>query len=57
MVTTVRCQLSQKSTERPMAAVRNPPTSCTRPDPTRFLIPSASFMIRETRTPVWVESK
>ena len=38
-------------------AVTNPPTSCTRPVPTRFRIPSASDMMREMSTPVFVESK
>ena len=53
----VRCQLSQNSTPSPIAAVTNPPTSCTRPVPTRLRMPSASIMIRETSTPVLVESK
>ena len=41
----------------PSAAVTTPPTSWTRPVPTRFRIPSASLMTRETSTPVCVESK
>ena len=41
----------------PIAAVTKPPTSCTRPVPTRFLMPSASDMMREISTPVCVESK
>ena len=40
-----------------MIAVRIEPTSCTRPVPTRFLMPSASVMMREIRMPVFVESK
>ena len=53
----VSCQFSQNSTPSAMLAVTRPPTSCTRPVPTRFRIPSASLMIREIRTPVLVESK
>ncbi len=40
-----------------IAAVSNPPTSWTSPVPTRFLIPSASFITRDSRIPVWVWSK
>ena len=40
-----------------MPAVTRPPTSCTSPVPTRFRMPSASVMIREIRTPDFVESK
>ena len=54
---TVSCQLSQNRIASPISAVTKPPTSCTRPVPTRFRIPSASFMIRDTRAPVCVESK
>jgi hypothetical protein len=57
MVITVRCQFSQNRTPMPMTAVTSPPTNCTRPVPTRFRMPSASFMMRETSTPVCVESK
>ena len=57
IVIVVRCQFSQKSTAIPIAAVTKPPTSCTRPVPTRFRMPSASDMMREMRTPVCVESK
>ena len=38
-------------------AVTTPPKICARPVPTRLRIPSASFMTRETSTPVLVESK
>ena len=40
-----------------MTAVTTPPTSCTSPVPTRFRIPSASLMMRDSSTPVCVESK
>ena len=40
-----------------MVAVTSPPVSCTSPVPTRFRMPSASFMMREIRMPVCVESK
>src|SRR5205823_9304783 len=45
------------STHSAMLAVRIEPVSCTRPVPTRFLMPSASVMMREIRIPVLVESK
>jgi hypothetical protein len=53
----VSFQLSQKSTPTAITPVSVLPTSCTRPVPTRFRIPSASFMIREMSTPLWVLSK
>ena len=56
-VAVVRRQFSQKSTPSAMPAVTTLPTSCTRPLPTRFRIPSASVMMREMRMPVLVESK
>ena len=56
-VTVVSRQLSQNSTPRAIEAVTMLPTSCTSPLPTRFRMPSASFMIREMSTPVFVESK
>jgi hypothetical protein len=56
-VTAVSRQLSQKSTPTAMAAVTNPPTSCTSPVPTRFRMPSASVMMREISAPVLVPSK
>ena len=56
-VTVVSRQLSQNSTPSAMVAVTMPPTSCTSPLPTRFRMPSASFMMREISTPVLVESK
>ena len=56
-VIAVSRQLSQNSTPMPSTAVTRPPTSCTRPVPTRFLMPSASDMMRDTSTPVCVESK
>ncbi len=40
-----------------MTAVTTLPVSWTRPVPTRFRMPSASDMMREIRTPAWVESK
>jgi hypothetical protein len=55
-ISTVSFQFSQKSTPSEMMAVIEPPTSCTKPLPTRFRIPSASVMIREISTPVCVES-
>jgi hypothetical protein len=56
-VTVVRRQLSQNSTPSATTAVTMPPTRSTRPVPTRFRMPSASDMMREMRTPVFVESK
>ena len=56
-VAVVRRQLSQNSTPNAMEAVTMLPTSCTSPLPTRFRMPSASFMMREISTPVLVESK
>ena len=41
--------------DRPPSAML--PTSCTMPLPTRFRMPSASLMMREMSTPVFVESK
>ena len=38
-------------------AVTRPPTISTMPVPTRFRIPSTSFMTRETRFPVFWPSK
>ncbi len=40
-----------------MPAVTTPPNICSSPVPTRLRIPSASFITRETSTPVFVESK
>ena len=56
-VAVVSFQLIQKSTPSAMTPVITLPTSCTSPVPTRFRIPSASFMMREMRTPLCVESK
>ena len=56
-VTVVSRQLSQNSAAIAMAALISPPASCTSPVPTRLRMPSASFMTRESRMPVWVESK
>ena len=56
-VMVVSRQLSQKSTPSPITAVSRLPTSCTIPFPTRFRMPSASLMMREMSTPVFVESK
>jgi hypothetical protein len=53
----VSCQFSQNRNPRATSAVKLPPTSCTMPVPTRFRMPSASFMMRLTATPTWVESK
>ncbi len=50
-------QLSTNSTTSAIAAVTRPPVRRTSPVPTRFLIPSASVMMREISTPVLVESK
>ncbi len=56
-VTTVSFQLRYNKTPIAMTAVRIEPVSWTRPVPTRFRMPSASVMIREMSTPVFVESK
>ena len=56
-VTSVIRQLRYSSTPRLMIAVRTPPTSCTRPVPTRLRMPSASLMMRDSSTPLCVESK
>ena len=40
-----------------MLAVTTPPKICASPVPTRLRIPSASFITRDTRTPVFVVSK
>ena len=40
-----------------MTDVTSRPVSCTIPVPTRFRMPSASFITREISTPVCVESK
>ena len=37
-------------------AVSNPPVNSTRPVPIRLRTPSTSFMMRETNTPLFVES-
>ena len=47
----------EQDAERRRRAVTTLPTSCTRPVPTRFRMPSASVMMREISTPVCVESK
>ncbi len=43
--------------QRAITAVRIDPVNCTSPVPTRFLMPSASVMMREMRMPLFVESK
>ena len=56
-VTIVSFQLRLRRTIMAITAVTIDPVSCTRPVPTRFRMPSASVMIREISTPVFVESK
>ena len=53
----VRTGLSVSMMASAKAAVTRPPTSSTMPVPTRFRIPSTSFMTRETRFPVFWPSK
>ena len=57
MVTPVSFQFRYRRMPSAITAVSNEPLSCTSPVPTRFLMPSASFMMREMRMPVLVESK
>ena len=57
MVNRVSTQLTYSRIAKQVADITRPPVSCTSPVPTRFLIPSASVMIREMRTPDFVESK
>src|SRR5688572_29715285 len=40
-----------------MMAVTTPPTSCTRPVPTRLRVPSASLMMRDSSTPVMSDAE
>ena len=56
-VTRVKRQLMYIRTPNAIVAVRIEPVNCTRPVPTMFRTPSASVMIREISTPVFVESK
>jgi len=56
-VTSVRRQLMYNSAPSATTAVTMPPSSCTRPVPTRLRMPSGSFITREISTPVCVVSK
>ena len=53
----VSFQFRYISTQSAMSAVMKLPRSWIRPVPTRFRTPSASLMMREMSTPVFVESK
>ena len=57
MATNVSMALIRTRRTKAIIAVNSPPMSSTRPVPTRFRTPSASLMIREIKTPVFVESK